>query len=141
MQISNLQQSKTRSRYIVISTVFLLLFINTLSVFTTTSRVCAAERPSFNLDYSAWKATHIVLATENGTIDGRLKVVESWKGDIKPGMELILPELGASMPNNILRRVVLPVPFSPTSPIRSVGPMNSSQSVKRSFLPKYLCRR
>lgn len=95
MQISNLQQSKTRSRYIVISTVFLLLFINPLSVFTTTSRVCAAERPSFNLDYSVWKATHIVLATESGTIDGRLKVVESWKGDIKPGMELILPELGA----------------------------------------------
>lgn len=66
-----------------------------LFVFTTTSRVCAAIRPSFNLDYSVWKATHIVLATESGTIDGRLKVVESWKGDIKPGMKLILPELGA----------------------------------------------
>lgn len=55
----------------------------------------AAIRPSFNLNYSVWKATHIVLATEGEVIDGRLSVLESWKGDLKQGAEVILPELAA----------------------------------------------
>lgn len=40
---------------------------------------------SFDLDYSIWRASHIVLATEGQTIDGKLAVLESWKGDLKPG--------------------------------------------------------
>jgi len=53
----------------------------------------AAIRPSFYLDYSVWKATHIVLATEGDVIDGRLSVIESWKGDLEPDTNVILPEL------------------------------------------------
>jgi len=53
----------------------------------------AAIRPSFSLDYSVWKATHIVLATEGDVIDGHLRVVESWKGNLESGTEIILPEL------------------------------------------------
>ncbi|MHC4533392.1 MAG: hypothetical protein ACYS6K_05525 [Planctomycetota bacterium] len=64
---------------------FLILAGNSLSH--------AARRPSFYLDYSLWKATHIVLATEGNVIDGRLKVIESWKGDLKPDSKIILPEL------------------------------------------------
>ena len=44
MQISSLKQNKTRSRYIVISTVFLLLFISPLSVFAQDSDSIATLR-------------------------------------------------------------------------------------------------
>lgn len=44
MKISSLQRSKTRSRYIVISTVFLLLFISPISVFAQDSDSIATLR-------------------------------------------------------------------------------------------------
>ncbi len=50
---------------------------------------------TFDLDYSLWKATHIVLATEGNVIDGKLKVIESWRGDLKLDNEIVLPELSA----------------------------------------------
>jgi hypothetical protein len=53
----------------------------------------AAIRPSFHLDDSAWKATHIVLATEGSAIDGKLEVIESWKGDLAPGSQVTVPAL------------------------------------------------
>jgi hypothetical protein len=52
----------------------------------------AGTRPSFVLDYSAWKATHIVLV-ETTDEDGRFEVVESWKGDLKPGESITIPEM------------------------------------------------
>jgi hypothetical protein len=48
----------------------------------------AAIRPSFSEAYSAWHATHIVVID----IDGR--VLESWKGDLKPGAQIDLKPLG-----------------------------------------------
>jgi hypothetical protein len=60
---------------------------------TIASPTSAAIRPSFYLDYSVWKATHIVLTTEGDLIDGRLTVIESWKGDLEPDTDIILPEL------------------------------------------------
>ncbi len=57
--------------------------------------VSAARRPSFYLDYSAWKATHIVVATEGAAIDGKLEVIESWKGDLTPGSQITVPALAA----------------------------------------------
>ncbi len=57
------------------------------------SPTSAGIRPSFQLDHSVWKATHIVLATEGDLIDGRLRVIESWKGNLEPDTEIILPEL------------------------------------------------
>lgn len=53
----------------------------------------AAIRPSFHLDDSAWKATHIVLATEGPAVDGKLEVIESWKGDLAPGAPVTVPAL------------------------------------------------
>ncbi len=53
----------------------------------------AGIRPSFSLDHSLAKATHIVLATEGEVIDGRFTVIESWKGDLKPGEAVVLPDL------------------------------------------------
>ncbi|MEW6128381.1 MAG: hypothetical protein AB1757_15185 [Acidobacteriota bacterium] len=41
----------------------------------------------------AWFSTHIVIVTEGTDIDGRVTVIESLKGDLKPGEELFFPEL------------------------------------------------
>src|SRR5271169_32229 len=51
-----------------------------------------AIRPSFRLDYSSWHATQIVLAVTT-PVDGTFKVVESWKGDLRVGERLVIPEL------------------------------------------------
>lgn len=55
----------------------------------------AGIRPSFSLDGSAWSATHIVLVQTTAE-DGKFSVVESWKGDLKPGDALEIPELKPS---------------------------------------------
>jgi hypothetical protein len=52
-------------------------------------------RPSFRLDHSAWKATHIVIAVTTAT-DGRFEVVESLKGDLHVGARLAIPDLRPS---------------------------------------------
>ena len=49
-------------------------------------------RPSFQLDHSAWKATHIVIAVTTAT-DGTFEVVESLKGDLHVGARLVIPDL------------------------------------------------
>jgi hypothetical protein len=51
-----------------------------------------AFRPSFSLDYSSWHATHIVLVMTTST-DGTFEVVESWKGNLRVGERLVVPEL------------------------------------------------
>jgi hypothetical protein len=52
----------------------------------------AAMRPSFSVDQCSWNATHIVLV-QTTTNDGVVSVVESWKGDLKPGDSIEVPEL------------------------------------------------
>jgi hypothetical protein len=54
--------------------------------------------PSFSLDRSAVKATHVVVATEGERIDGVLTVLESWKGDLRRGAALVVPELARFAP-------------------------------------------
>lgn len=49
--------------------------------------------PSFDADGCAWKASHVVVASEGDEIDGALTVLESWRGDLKPGDALNIPEL------------------------------------------------
>jgi len=58
----------------------------------------AAERPSFYLDHSGWHATHIVVVTEGKKIDGKVRVLETWRGDLRPGDRLDLPDLAAFAP-------------------------------------------
>src|SRR5215831_19752820 len=62
-----------------------------LSVISATS-LNASFRPTFNLDGCSWNATHIVLVQTTGN-EGIFSVVESWKGDLKPGESLELSEL------------------------------------------------
>ena len=52
----------------------------------------AGIRPSFDLDSCSWNATHIVLVQTTAN-EGVFSVVESWKGHLKPGESLELPEL------------------------------------------------
>lgn len=56
------------------------------------SLVSAGIRPSFNLDYSAWHASHILLV-ETTESNGIFKVQESWKGHLAPGSLVNVPEL------------------------------------------------
>ncbi len=49
-------------------------------------------RPSFELDYCAWHATRIVLV-EVTPEDGVFRVVESWKGELRPSERITVPEL------------------------------------------------
>jgi hypothetical protein len=54
--------------------------------------VDAGIRASFSLDRCSWNATHIVLV-QTIPKDGVFSVVESWKGNLKPGDSLEVPEL------------------------------------------------
>jgi hypothetical protein len=55
-------------------------------------RVDAGIRPGFSLDGCSWSATHIVLV-QTTPEDGVFSVVVSWKGDLKPGDPVEIPEL------------------------------------------------
>jgi hypothetical protein len=66
-------------------------------LFALSSPIFAAFRPSFRLDHSAWKASHIVLAVTTSD-ESTFEVVESWKGNLQPGDRLFIPELRP--PNN-----------------------------------------
>src|SRR5438874_1861724 len=68
----------------------------------------AAIRPSFHLDTSGWHATHIVVVTEGERIDGKVRVLESWRGDLRPGDRLELPDLAAFAP---LKSRAISAPF------------------------------
>ena len=45
----------------------------------------AGIRPSFYLDGCGWEATHVVVVDAGEKIDGRVVVLESWKGDLRKG--------------------------------------------------------
>ena len=65
-----------------------LLFL--LAVSTAAS---AAIQPSFSSEGCSWRATDIVVVSEGSEIDGNFKVLETWKGDLKPGQTISVPEL------------------------------------------------
>lgn len=52
----------------------------------------AAFRPSFSLDYCSWHATDIVLV-EVTPKPGVFRVIEPWKGNLKAGYLVTIPEL------------------------------------------------
>lgn len=52
----------------------------------------ASFRPSFGLDYCSWNATHIVLVMTT-LKDDEFEVIESWKGNLKTGDHITVPQL------------------------------------------------
>ena len=67
-------------------TSFLLLLLASISA-------SAGIRPSFSLEGSSWRATDIVVVTEDQQIDGVFKILETWKGDLKPGETITISEM------------------------------------------------
>jgi hypothetical protein len=63
-----------------------------------TSRVLGEIQPSFHLDPCAWNATAIVVVTEGEAIDGKVDVLESWKGNLRRGEQITLAELAGFAP-------------------------------------------
>ncbi len=55
-------------------------------------------RATFSPEYSAWSATDIVVVSEAATVDGNVGVLETWKGPLKPGDKLFVPELAEFAP-------------------------------------------
>jgi hypothetical protein len=51
--------------------------------------------PSFSIEDAAPRATHIVVATEGDEIDGRLTVIECWKGNLKAQDVILVPQMKA----------------------------------------------
>jgi hypothetical protein len=49
--------------------------------------------PSFNLEVNAWEATHIVVVTQRDDLDVEVEILESWKGDLKTGDLISIPDL------------------------------------------------
>jgi hypothetical protein len=66
--------------------VFLILFL------IVPLSLDAGIRPSFSVDQCSWYATHIILVQTTAK-DEVFSVVQSFKGDLKPGDSLELPEL------------------------------------------------
>lgn len=74
------------------------LLLNCLASVLLAQEASAGIIPSFNLNSSLEKATHILLASEGENIDGRLLVLESWKGNLHPGDAIDVPELAQFAP-------------------------------------------
>lgn len=75
-----------------------LLFLAWLLLPDPPREAAASAAPDFDLLECAWRASHVVLATEGRRIDGRLTVIESWVGALPPGAPLDLPRLAAFAP-------------------------------------------
>ena len=61
----------------------MLLAITTVLVYTAS--INAGITPSFSLRGCAWRATHVVLVKKGEKVDAECIVLESWKGNLKPG--------------------------------------------------------
>lgn len=57
------------------------------------STAAAGIRPSFLPEVCSWRATDIVVVTEGQQIDGVFTVLETLKGDLKPGEAIKIPEM------------------------------------------------
>jgi hypothetical protein len=82
------------------------VLLSVLIVAASPSGAFAIILPSFGLDDCAWDASHIVVVTKGDRIDSAVEVLESWKGDLKKGDRLTIPELAAFAPEKI--RLIFP---------------------------------
>ncbi len=64
-----------------------------LFLLAVSTAALAGIRPSFSPEGCSWRATDIVVVTEGSQIDGNFQVLETWKGDLKPGQTIGVPEL------------------------------------------------
>lgn len=57
------------------------------------SPASAGLRPSFAPEGCAWRATDIVVVTEDQKIDGVFRILETLKGELQPGETISVPEM------------------------------------------------
>jgi hypothetical protein len=69
------------------------ILISVLIILAACSAIVAGIRPSFLSEACSWRATDIVVVTEGKEIDGVFTVLESLKGDLKPGQTIRIPEM------------------------------------------------
>jgi hypothetical protein len=53
----------------------------------------AGIQPSFDLETLAWQASDIIVVKESEKLDGKCTIIETLKGELKPGNTMIIPEL------------------------------------------------
>jgi hypothetical protein len=58
----------------------------------------ALIRPSFQLEACTWEATHIVVVNQACKTDIEVEVLESWKGNLKKGDFITIPDLAEFIP-------------------------------------------
>jgi hypothetical protein len=76
-----------------------------------TSTTLARLRPGFFLEYNTWQATDIILVKDDGDLRPRVKVVESWKGNLRPGDTIVVEGLlAAAAPKPKLDPDIAPFP-------------------------------
>ena len=69
--------------------IFYILFLLILGIPAAHAEI----GPEFRLDLATWDASDIVVATEGDKIDGVLQVQEIWKGGLKVGENIEIPEI------------------------------------------------
>lgn len=79
------EQKRTLKISTILTSILFLLAVS--------SAVVAGIRPSFSPEGCSWRASDIVVVTEGSQIDGKFQVLETWKGDLKPGETISVPEL------------------------------------------------
>lgn len=83
----------------------ILVALGTVAGFLASAGIATAEIvPTFMLEQCTWHSTQIVVVTEGDKIDGELEVLESWKGELKKGERLSIPELAELAPEE--KRVI-----------------------------------
>jgi hypothetical protein len=55
-------------------------------------------KPSFQLESFSWIADEIIVVSGSKKFDGNVEVLESWKGNLKKGERVTIPELAALAP-------------------------------------------
>jgi hypothetical protein len=79
------------NKHLALTLSFLVLLAFPLTSF-------ALIRPSFELEVCTWEATHIVVVSQTYKTDIDVEVLESWKGDLKKGEFITIPELTEFIP-------------------------------------------
>src|SRR5215208_5414545 len=64
-----------------------------ITLFVMTLPTLAKGHITMDVKACAQHASQVVVVTEGNSIDGQLTVLESWKGNLKPGDKLSFPEL------------------------------------------------
>lgn len=70
-----------------------ILCVFLFSILLEPSIAYCKVQPSFSNSYCSWNATDIIVARSDDKFDGNIEVLEIWKGRLKKGDRIIIPDL------------------------------------------------